>query len=78
MALAGVLLAVLCAAATAQTLRLRDVIENADGNLLWLRSTDGAQLQAGARITMIAATRKADGTLAADRINAGRAGVLPQ
>ena len=43
--LAGVLLAVLCAAATAQSLRLRGVIEKADGNLLWLRSTDGTELK---------------------------------
>jgi hypothetical protein len=35
-------------------------------------------LKAGARFTVIAATRKADGTLEANRINVGRDGVVPQ
>ena len=35
-------------------------------------------LKAGARFTVIAATRKPDGTLEANRINVGRDGVVPQ
>jgi hypothetical protein len=37
-----------------------------------------ADLKAGARFTVIAATRKPDGTLEASRINVGRDGVVPQ
>jgi len=35
-------------------------------------------LKAGARFTVIAATKKPDGTLEANRINVGREGVVPQ
>jgi hypothetical protein len=35
-------------------------------------------LNAGARFTVLAATRKPDGTLEASRINVGRDGVVPQ
>ena len=35
-------------------------------------------LKAGARFTVLAATRKPDGTLEANRINVGRGGVVPQ
>ncbi|HVQ60512.1 MAG TPA: hypothetical protein VMS53_00365 [Burkholderiales bacterium] len=44
MALAGAIIAVSCAA-TAQTLRVRGTIEKADGNLLLLKASDGAQLK---------------------------------
>jgi len=44
-ALAGAIIAASCAAATAQTLRVRGTIEKADGNVLTLRSTDGAELK---------------------------------
>ena len=37
-----------------------------------------ADLKAGARFTVLAATRKPDGTLEASRINVGRDGVVPQ
>ena len=37
-----------------------------------------SDLKAGARFTVIAATRKPDGTLEANRINVGRDGVVPQ
>src|SRR5216684_8743194 len=45
LALAGAIIAASCAAATAQTLRVRGTIEKADGNLLTLKSTDGAELK---------------------------------
>ena len=45
MALAGAILAAWCTAATAQTVRLRGAIEKADGNVLTLRSSDGAELK---------------------------------
>src|SRR5256884_8322109 len=45
LALAGAIIAASCAAATAQTLRVRGTIEKADGNVLTLRSTDGAELK---------------------------------
>jgi hypothetical protein len=35
-------------------------------------------LKAGARFTVLAATKKPDGTLEANRINVGRDGVVPQ
>jgi len=44
-ALAGAIIAASCAAATAQTLRVRGTIEKADGNVLTLRSTDSAELK---------------------------------
>ena len=37
-----------------------------------------SDLQAGARFTVLAATKKPDGTLEANRINVGRDGVVPQ
>src|SRR5712671_4031062 len=45
LALAGAIFAASCAAATAQTLRVRGTIEKADGNVLTLKSTDGAELK---------------------------------
>ena len=45
LALAGAIVAATCAAATAQTLRVRGTIEKADGNVLTLKSTDGAELK---------------------------------
>src|SRR5256714_9483113 len=44
-ALAGAVLAACCTAATAQTLRVRGAIEKVDGNVLTLKSTDGAELK---------------------------------
>src|SRR5438552_9250414 len=44
-ALAGAIIAASCAAATAQALRVRGTIEKADGNVLTLKSTDGAELK---------------------------------
>ena len=43
--LAGAIVAAMCAAATAQTLRVRGTIEKADGNVLTLKSSDGAELK---------------------------------
>jgi len=43
--LVGAVVAVLSAAAAAQTLRVRGTIEKADGNVLTLKSTDGAELK---------------------------------
>jgi len=45
LALAGAIVAATCAAATAQTLRVRGTIEKADGNVLTLKSSDGAELK---------------------------------
>src|SRR5438874_2007316 len=45
LALAGAIIAASCAAATAQTLRVRGTIEKADGNVLTLKSSDGAELK---------------------------------
>ena len=45
LALAGAIVAATCAAATAQTLRVRGTIEKADGNVLSLKSSDGAELK---------------------------------
>ena len=44
-ALTCALLAACCASATAQSVRLRGVIEKVDGNVLTLRSPDNAELQ---------------------------------
>ncbi len=44
-ALAGAIIAAVCATATAQTLRVRGTIAKADGNVLSLKSTDGADLK---------------------------------
>ena len=44
-ALAGAILAACCMAATAQTLRMRGTIQTVDGNVLTLKSTDGAELK---------------------------------
>jgi len=43
-ALAGAILAACCTAATAQTLRVRGIIEKVAGNVLTLKSTEGAEL----------------------------------
>jgi hypothetical protein len=43
LALAFAILAASCGAATAQTMRIRGTIEKADGNLLTLKSNDGAE-----------------------------------
>src|SRR2546421_11110682 len=45
LALAGAIIAASCAAATAQTLRVRGAIEKVHGNLLTLKSSDGAELK---------------------------------
>ena len=45
LALAGAILAASCTAATAQTMRVRGTIEKADGNVLTLKSSDGAELK---------------------------------
>src|SRR5258708_19838531 len=45
LALAGAIVTASCVAATAQTLRVRGSIEKADGNVLALKSTDGAELK---------------------------------
>src|SRR5713226_3172912 len=45
MALVGAIIAASCAAATAQTMRVRGTIEKADGNVLSLKSSDGAELK---------------------------------
>ena len=44
-ALAGAMIAAYCTAATAQTLRVRGTIQKVDGNVLTLKSTDGAELK---------------------------------
>jgi len=43
--LVGTIIAAWCAAATAQGVRVRGTIEKADGNVLTLKSSDGAQLK---------------------------------
>ncbi len=43
--LAGVIIAASCSAATAQTVRMRGTIEKADGNVLSLKSSDGAEVK---------------------------------
>jgi hypothetical protein len=43
--LAGALIAALCSAAMAQTVRMRGTIEKADGNVLSLKSSDGAEVK---------------------------------
>ena len=45
LALAGAMVAAICVAASAQTLRVRGTIEKADGNVLTLKSSDGAELK---------------------------------
>jgi hypothetical protein len=45
LALAGAILAASCTAATAQTMRVRGTIEKADGSVLTLKSSDGAELK---------------------------------
>jgi hypothetical protein len=43
--LAGAIIAASCSAATAQTLRISGTIEKADGNMLSLKSSDGAEVK---------------------------------
>jgi len=43
--LAGVIIAASCSAATAQTMRMSGTIEKADGNVLSLKSSDGAEVK---------------------------------
>ena len=43
--LAGAIIAASCSAATAQTMRMSGTIEKADGNTLWLKSSDGAEVK---------------------------------
>jgi hypothetical protein len=43
--LAGAIIAVSCSAATAQTVRMSGTIEKADGNVLSLKSSDGAEVK---------------------------------
>src|SRR4029077_13987904 len=43
LALAGAILAASCTAATAQTMRVRGTIEKADGKVLTLKASDGAE-----------------------------------
>ena len=43
--LAGAIIAASCSAATAQTMRMSGTIEKADGNVLSLKSSDGAQVK---------------------------------
>ena len=43
--LAGAIIAASCSAATAQTLRISGTIEKADGNVLSLKSSDGAEVK---------------------------------
>jgi hypothetical protein len=58
--LAGALAAACCATATAQTQRIRGTLEKADGNVLTVRTSDGAQAKiALADKTMIVAVIKA-------------------
>jgi hypothetical protein len=45
LALVGAMIAASCAAATAQTVRVRGTIEKADGNVLTLKSSDGAEVK---------------------------------
>jgi hypothetical protein len=45
MALAGVIIVAACATATAQTVSMRGTIEKADGNVLTLKSSDGAEVK---------------------------------
>ena len=45
MALAGAIIAASCGAAMAQAVRVRGTIEKADGNVLSLKSSDGAELK---------------------------------
>ena len=44
-ALAGAIIAACCTAATAQTLRVRGLIEKVDGKVLTLKSSEGAELK---------------------------------
>lgn len=44
-ALAGAIFAALCAVASAQTMRMRGTIEKVDGNVLTLKSSDGAEVK---------------------------------
>ena len=43
--LAGAIIAILCSAVTAQTMRMSGTIEKADGNVLSLKSSDGAEVK---------------------------------
>ena len=45
MALAGAIIAASCSTATAQTVRMRGTIEKADGNVLTLKSSEGAEVK---------------------------------
>ena len=62
--LAGAIVGAFCASATAQTLRVRGTIEKADGNMLTLKSTDGAELRlaltGNARIVAVVKASMAD------------------
>jgi hypothetical protein len=62
--LAGAIVGAICASAAAQTLRVRGTIEKADGNMLTLKSTDGAELRltltGDARIVAVVKASMAD------------------
>src|SRR5690349_17067392 len=62
--LAGAIVAASCASASAQTLRVRGTIEKADGNVLTLKSNDGAELKltltGNARIVAVVKATMAD------------------
>jgi len=62
--LAGVTMAIACAAATAQTVRLRGTIEKTEGDVLTLKSGDGAGLKltltGNARIVAVVKASMAD------------------
>src|SRR6266404_2179288 len=45
LALVAAIIAAACSAATAQTMRMRGTIEKADGNVLSLKSSDGADVK---------------------------------
>ena len=45
LALVAAIIAAACSAATAQTMRMRGTIEKADGNVLSLKSSDGAEVK---------------------------------
>ena len=56
----------------------KKIVVPPDAPILRYEIGNKGDLKAGARFTVLAATKKPDGTLEANRINVGRDGVVPQ
>jgi hypothetical protein len=79
---AGVALALAIAmpvlAQPVQTVRVVGTIEAVDGQITGTVQGDKSELKPGVAIVIVRAMKRPDGTLEANRVNAGRDGMVPQ